>query len=341
MEWIERYLDQVGRRLPKRLRADVTAELRSLLIDTLEERTGRNAADRVEFSEADQLAVLKEFGPPAHMAAQYRPQPQYIIGPKVYNLYLIVVAAVIGAGLLATIVSTAVANFHTASVGTAVLSSLVQGWSRFVSIALSGIGSTTLVFAVLERVIPDDRLKLDDEGEWNPRDLPEIEERDEINPAGLIAQIGILALLLVAFVGFPGRIGTGAYYDGEWHVVPSILSATFFSTYLPVIATRWVMTIVLNLVLLRQGRWQKGTRIADFLLDVCDILILAWLVLGPSIVDVDVLRSMLPAMADVPLQPLVGGIRLAFLVALVVLGIQTAVRLYHLVQSKWAARQAG
>ena len=38
VELIDRYLHEVGQHLPGRMRADVQAELHSLLIDTLEER---------------------------------------------------------------------------------------------------------------------------------------------------------------------------------------------------------------------------------------------------------------------------------------------------------------
>ncbi|MDY7080783.1 MAG: hypothetical protein SXV54_28200, partial [Chloroflexota bacterium] len=254
MELVDRYVHQVGRRLPKRLRDDVKVELRSLLLDALEERTGLEASDETTFSEEDQVAVLEEFGPPAQMAAKYQPRPRYIIGPKVYSLYLIVVAVLLGAGLLASTVSTAVSGLYAGSARVEILELLGRGLVLFFNIAISGIGSTTLVFAVLERVIPNGEFELDDEKEWSPHDLPEIEDHDEIKPAGLIVQIGILALLLIAFIGFPDRIATGAYYDDGWHIVPSILSPAFFSIYLPLIEISWGLTIILNLVLLRQGR---------------------------------------------------------------------------------------
>jgi hypothetical protein len=329
MELINRYVYQVGRRLPKRLRGDVEAELRSLLLDALEERTGRQASDESAFSEDDQVAILEEFGPPAQMAAKYQPQPKYVIGPKVYDLYLVVVAAVIGAGLLASVVSTAVSGFYANPGPVDALELLGQGWTRFFDIALSGFGTTTLVFAVLERVIPGDELKLDDEREWNPRDLPVIEEHEQVKPAGLIVQIGIVALLLIAFTAFPDRIGTAVYYRDGWHVTPSILSAAFFSVYLPLLEIRWGLTIAFNLVLLRQGRWQLGTRIADLLLQGFDIFILARLLSGPSILDGEVLYAMLPVMRDVPIPPIDSALRLAFVVALIVSVITTAAKLHR------------
>ncbi len=332
MELVNRYVHQVGRRLPRRLRGDVKIELRSLLLDTLEERTGRQASDETAFSEEDQVAVLDEFGPPAQMAAKYQPKPRYIIGPKVYTLYLIVVAALLGAGLLASTVTMIVGRFYTTSGEVNVLAMLGQGLGIFIDIALNGIGSTTLIFAVLERVIPNSEFGLDDEEEeWSPRNLPEIEERNEIKPAGLIVQIGILALLLIAFIGFPDRINMGAYYDDGWHVVPSLLSTEFFSLYLPLIKISWGLTIILNLVLLRQGRWQLGTRIAHVLVEGLDIFILAWLLIGPSVLSARTLDKMFP-LAQTPAPPIDGALRLAFLVALIVTVIETLVRVYRMWQ---------
>ncbi|MDY6877466.1 MAG: hypothetical protein SWK90_14875 [Chloroflexota bacterium] len=334
MELVDRYVHQVGRRLPKRLRDDVKVELRSLLLDALEERTGLEAGDETTFSEEDQVAVLEEFGPPAQMAAKYQLQPRYVIGPQVYNLYLIVVAVVIGAGLLASIVSTAVSGLHAGSARVEILELLGQGLVRFFNIAISGIGSTTLIFAVLERAIPNGEFELDDEKEWSPHDLPEIEESDEIKHAGLIVQIGILALLLIAFIGFPDRIATGAYYDYGWHIVPSILSPAFFSIYLPLIEISWGLTIILNLVLLRQGRWQLGTRIANLLIQGFDVFILARLLLGPSILNANVLNGMFPVTQYMPASPVDSALRLAFLVALIVTVIETVVKIWRTWQSR-------
>ncbi|MEJ5311597.1 MAG: hypothetical protein WHX52_17695 [Anaerolineae bacterium] len=328
MELINRYVYQVGRRLPERTRADVEQELRSLLLDALEERTGRTA----DFSEEEQIAVLTEFGSPEQMADKYRPQARYIIGPKLYDLYRLVVTVIGGAGLLVAVVSTAVT-----AVGPdapSVLSLLLQAWTTFINVLLSGIGSATLIFAILERVIPDEEFKLDAEEKWNPRDLPAIEPRDEIKRASLIAEIVVLALLMTALVALGQRIG-GVYYDGTWHTTPSFLSAAFFSLYLPLFVVRWGLTILLNVVLLRQGRWQLGTRIADLVFHGFDIYILGRLLSGPSVVNAEALRVGLaaaPEGAEALIGLLGSGLQIGFLVALIVVIIDFIFKVYRLVR---------
>lgn len=333
MELIDRYVYQVGRRLPKRLRGDVETELRSLLIDALEERVSLETGDEAGFSEADQAIILEEFGPPAHMAAKYQPTPRYIVGPKLYDIYLIVVAAIAGAGLLASIVTTAVSAFYTVSGTVGTLELFGRAWSLFFNIFISGVGGVTLVFAILERVIPGDEIKVVDEAEWDPRQLPEIEEQEPIKPAGLIAQIAFMVFLLIVFIFFPDRINFGAYYDEGWHVIPSILSPAFFSNYLPLMEIRWGLTIVLNLVLLRQMRWQLGTSLVVLFLEVFDIYILARLLSGPSVLDISVFESIFPVLKDVPVLPVDAALRLAFAVALVVTIVMTVIKAYRLIRN--------
>ena len=72
MKLIERYVREVGRHLPRRLRGDVERELLSTLEDALEAR-----GQKIEGTSGDdaELAILADFGPPEKMAASYRRGP--------------------------------------------------------------------------------------------------------------------------------------------------------------------------------------------------------------------------------------------------------------------------
>jgi hypothetical protein len=88
MDLINRYAHEVGQYLPHRLRADVEAELRSLLTDSVEERA---RAEGVPADDALAGTVLREFGTPKDVAARYAPEPQYLIGPRLYPVYVVAV----------------------------------------------------------------------------------------------------------------------------------------------------------------------------------------------------------------------------------------------------------
>ena len=85
MDLIERYVYEVGRQLPRKQRADIQVELKSTLVDTLEDRV------EGEPSQEDEIKLLKEFGPPRKVAASYWPQGQYLIGPNLFPLFRMVV----------------------------------------------------------------------------------------------------------------------------------------------------------------------------------------------------------------------------------------------------------
>ncbi|HRO25711.1 MAG TPA: hypothetical protein PLR07_15595, partial [Promineifilum sp.] len=78
---IERYVHQVGRHVPQKERAEITAELRSQIQDQLDDRyEGAPTADNI----AD---VLRELGDPRAMALSYG-GAQYLIGPELYPVMM-------------------------------------------------------------------------------------------------------------------------------------------------------------------------------------------------------------------------------------------------------------
>ena len=99
MELIDRYVAEVGRQLPGKMRADIESEIRSTLEDMLEDRSKKTGRP---VDETLQCEVLKEYGAPDKVAASYLP-PRYLIGPRIYPLFelvfRIVLAVIVGVGL--------------------------------------------------------------------------------------------------------------------------------------------------------------------------------------------------------------------------------------------------
>jgi hypothetical protein len=316
-ELFERYVHQVGRRLPRKQRADVEAELYSLLMDSLMDRTEGRELDSRELKEL-QSAVLLEMGPPEQVADKYRPRQRYVIGPRLFDLYVIVVAAVSGALALAFFIMMILSLLGGPLSGEALLSSIGSFLLNCVQAILPVIGTMTIVFAILERVLPD---SAEDEGEWDPRSLPEIENRTEIGRASLVFEIGLIIAALLLFNVFADW--AGIYFFGstadsaqDWRMLP-VLSPAFFSVYLPLLNVAWLLHIGLNIVLLWQGRWQRVTRFAQFLLALFDVYILYRLVTGPS-----------------PVTFLSNLFQIGFAIALVVTAISAVHKLYLVIRGE-------
>ena len=232
MDLIERYLHKVGRYLPGKNRADILAELRSHLSDTLDERV------QGEPGEEDVVALLKETGSPRKIAASYPGTRQYLIGPELYPFFRmvagIVLAAVLGAQLLAFGV-----NYW---LGEEVLSI----WESLASIITSipaALGTVVIVFLILQHfgVNP----KLDDE-EWDPRSLPQLEEDEQVKKGERIFGIIFGSLVLALLAAFPDKIGIYIFPGGTFYPNPVIaqniglivlsLLASISLGYLPALA---------------------------------------------------------------------------------------------------------
>lgn len=336
-ELFDRYVREVGRRLPKKQRDDVKAELHSLLTDALQDRLPEGETEDEATLEAAQVAILEEFGPPTKVAAQYTPPHRYLIGPRIFDIYVIVVAAVAGSlSLVFLIILPLLAIWGEAEPLMALGSWYVEAFDDYLGVVLAGFGSVTLTFAILERVLPEAIFGEKDEEPWDPHTLPKIEDRTRVQIGGLIAETVLIVIALIVFNLFPQWIGLNfvASVDDaarRWYSIP-LLATTFFTAYLPLLNLVWILNIGMNLVLLRQGRWQLFTRLFDFALAIFGVVICYRMLTGPAILSMDaitpeslkqLLESILPLMLKLALAiGLIGGI------------VEAARKLYRTVQAE-------
>ena len=136
MNLIDKYIAEVGKHLPRKQRADIEAEIRSTLEDMLEERNQAEASN-----EAQVIELLKEYGEPRKVAESYI-GPRYLIGPRLYPTFelivKIVLAAVLGAGLLGYGLS---ASITKSFAGTEFFSFLGQFWMGLLGGMISAFGN--------------------------------------------------------------------------------------------------------------------------------------------------------------------------------------------------------
>ncbi len=290
MNLLDRYVTEIGKGLPRKSRADIETEIRSTLQDMLDERSARTGKP---VDEAMITELLKEYGAPAKVAASYR-GPQYIVGPKMFPLFELVLKIV-----LAVLVGVSLAGFGFSFVshssGPEFVQALGKWGAQLYGMIISAFGSIVLVFAILERVLPASKFEKEKE-EWDPSELEREPDPAEVKPAERIVGIGVTVLGLVILNVYPNLVGPGFVSDGRWTFIPA-LSAAFFR-YLPWINVLGLLHIGLNLVLLRAGQWKTYSRAADLALDAAGAVLAGFMLAGPSLVD-------LPAskLAGTPLAP--------------------------------------
>jgi hypothetical protein len=293
MDLMELYVSEVGRRLPQKTRADIEAEIRSALQDLLDERS------RVEDKPANDemvLAVLKEYGDPEKVASSYVGD-RYLIGPKLYPTFEKVVFIVVPITVILVLIGLVSSLFLTKSTAGNWIQLVAQTIGNLISSVLLTIGIIAIIFAILERTIPEFKPKNKD---WDPHSLLKIKGPDRIRTGSLVANIIFTSLALLFFNSFSTynfNIVSSTFSTGDWtciscgsilpHLVWSstLLSATFLR-YLPALDILWGLSIILSVLLLRQGHWQTWTRWADIGLKALSVGLATGMLAGPSLIGI-------------------------------------------------------
>ena len=324
MELIERYVYEVGRQLPRKQRADIQVELKSTLVDTLEDRV------EGEPSQDDEIQLLKEFGPPRKVAASYWPQGQYLIGPNLFPLFRMVVAIVILVFVIVRLVLLGVAVVFEQEVFTFL--SVLDSFSELVGSAFTAFSIIVIVFAILQRF----DVKPDEDEEWDPRELPQIEPQDTVNRTGTVVEITFSLVIIAVLLFLPDKIGVWVSPGTE------ILLNPVISSYIPLIILSILLGIALDVVLLWRGKWETSTRLAKIATNLLGLYVLYILIAGHNawLAEQGVggffsfLETLGDGIFDQEATLILGmqAFRLAFIVAAIVITIDTAKMIYQLVK---------
>ena len=277
MNLIDRYVTEVGKHLPRKNRLDIEAELRSTLEDMLEDRsqqTGHPADEAL----AEEL--LQEYGAPRKVAATYQTHP-YMIGPRMFPIYTFVLKIVFFAVTLGLSIATIVSLVGSNMTSPEILGSLGKFAASLVSALVAAFGNVTLIFAILERVLPAS--EFEEKEEWTPAELTKEPDPAHVSMSEMIFSIVFTAAALTVFNFYPQIVGIWNMENGAWEQIAG-LSEAFFH-YMPWINLSGILTIALNIWLLRQGTWNMLTRWVHIGLQIVGIAIATGMLRGPSLLN--------------------------------------------------------
>jgi hypothetical protein len=214
MDLLERYLIAVAALLPAEQRADITAELRDILLSHLEER--RSQLDR-ELSTEETEEVLRRHGHPVTIAAAYRAQRPFI-SPWLAPWYWLVLRIVLGVGLIANLVVVCISIASGESL-VRVVSSLVPAlWHTAVEVT----GALTIFALLLDRLGAAQWLEAGlarIAATWRPRNLPKAARPPRPTPIGWSVALDLIGIgLLVLWM--TGNAGSVLVIGPMVHVSP-------------------------------------------------------------------------------------------------------------------------
>jgi hypothetical protein len=254
MDLVERYVNEVGRKLPRKGRADIKAELNSLLRDTADDRYKGQA------TEDDIVALLQEFGSPEEVAASYRPAGQYLIGPELFPIFKLVIVAMLLAVTIGLTVALAIGFIFTDRESLELGQTLLEALNGYFQAYSTGFTVVVIVFAILQRL----DVKPDEESgdEWDPRSLPDVKDIDQVGRGEAAAGAAVSIVFLVLLNLFADRIG----FVVTWGDAP--LFTNILHDNMAWLNIALLLSIGLWLILLVQGRWHIYTRLAKVAIDL-------------------------------------------------------------------------
>jgi hypothetical protein len=242
---LERYLQAIGQYLPPEQRADVVAELRANLLETLDSRAEEKGAP---LTDADLAAVLRQHGKPEAVALRYLPQ-RSLIGPTIYPFYRLTVLRVIPLIALASLI-TQIVSFATGHM------SPVQALSHFATglamSAMISLGIITAIFAMIERAREQGKLGRSFY-EWDPMKLPKLNfpvpaQSTVRSTAKKVLDLGLHCLWFAYVLWIPWHpfwlVGPGVVYLDKINVGLAPIWHTFYVLLIGLLTVQLILKIV-------------------------------------------------------------------------------------------------
>ena len=279
MNLLNLYLEDLRTHLPAKNREDILKEIRSTLMDMIEDQ---NPNPGQAPDEEMVKAILEAFGAPRKVAQQYI-ERNYLIGPRMFPMYLqvlkivlIVVACLNVLGVVISLVMQKGIDPNVFEAGFEIIGGLFSS-------LFTAFGIVTLSFAGIEWTTPEefkDALKQ----EWSPDDLLKEKVQQPIKISGLALEI-TLSLVFIALLNFfLDRIGIYYLSASGWVSTP-ILNENFLR-YIPWITAYAILDIGLNLYLIRTGYWDKVATVAKVIINVFTIAVTYAILKGPGIITI-------------------------------------------------------
>lgn len=285
-DFMERYIYQVIRCLPKVQRDEVYMELEELISDMY--------TDKGSMEE-----VLTQLGDPSEFAKQYQNDRQYLIGPEYFETYIWFVKVVLLCTAMPILLISFVDTFGQVSAITsqnavpviiqAIVDGLTTGITDVLISCFSAFGAVTLVFAIMERQKVKIEMKNAEkwsveklsgkkkttESRWMPSFLEPIPDKKALisrgDSVGGVVFIVIFCILLIFAPHFFGAILT----EGETVTTVPVFNLEQWDTILPFFVLSLVIGLADEILRLVVGCYCKLVMISNIVCGTIQIVLSA------------------------------------------------------------------
>ncbi len=285
-DYMNRYIYQVIRQLPKAQREEVRMELEELISDMY--------ADKGSMEE-----VLTELGDPAEFAKQYQNEQKYLIGPEYFDAYfwfvkvvlictavpILVISLIDAIGEMPAITSQNAAPV----IIRAIVDGLISGITSAVLSCISAFGAVTFTFAAMERKKIQIEMKkaekwsvesLSEERKmtapkWTPKTLePVPDKKAMISRSDSIVGIVFIVIFSVLLI-FAPHFFAAIFTEGETITIVPIFNLDEWGIVLPVFVTSLLIGLIDEILRLIVGVYCKLVMVSNILCGAIQIVLSA------------------------------------------------------------------
>lgn len=255
MELIEVYIREVTRRLPEKMRDDITLELRSTIHDMLPEN----------FSEDDVKQQLEKLGNPVVLASRYKDRPMHVIGPKFYDLYMTIFKIIFPIVAIVSLITLFAVE----------LSTILESEKTLIIIIPTMLGRAiwtllesfihvffwvTIIFAILDRTMGiSDYEPLSVTGKrWMPDDLKRISYipiKKEITKGEVIFSFCWTVLWIVLYFNAASIIGIYEINNNGLKFIVPVFNQKILMTYLAIVIVYSMLEMSRTIFMAIKRQW--------------------------------------------------------------------------------------
>ncbi|MFD1850928.1 HAAS signaling domain-containing protein [Oceanobacillus bengalensis] len=284
MEMIERYIYAVTQKLPQSQREDIAVELRGLIEDMIEERVQDKEA-----MEKDVEEVLMELGNPRNLAQKYRGTKKFLIGPELFDSYILVLKIV-----LISVAFTMAISFLIQ-----IIIEPISILDHFIDLIVSTVtaipmafGWTTFGFALAERFGEINQVDLQMDKDWKPSDLAPIPDpKGRIKRGDPIAGIIFYVFFIVFFSFSTNYFGIWIFNDGYRGTIPFI-NEEVNNIYLLLIILILLFGVLKESLKLIYGKWTSQLVLFSAIVNFISFIAVVLLISEPGFWNPDLMNGL-------------------------------------------------
>lgn len=270
----DRYTWAVVRLLPEDQRPEIEREVRSLVAEMVDSRSGEAQAGIGPEGRDERLErqVLVELGDPSLLAARYVEHPRSLISSEHFPEYLRVLklVAVVAVPAVTALSAVGAAFGEDPTLGSIVGSALVALFNSAVQVAFW----VTLVYAFAPRWKADDP--------WTPDDLPDVPAAGE--GVGVGDTVFGIVVTLLAGVAMVWQHVRPPLDDGAGVGVPVLHPDLWVGPGQLLLGILAVSVLIQAAVLVRRG-WSEPLAVANAVVNLAFLGVVTWAALGERLIN--------------------------------------------------------